>query len=105
LWAFIRTYPIPLLLFVVAIHFLRNKFGYGLSHIPGPALAGWTRLWRLNHVRKGKAHLTMIELHRKYGKLVRTAPNVVDVGDPAMIPVIYNIKDDFTKVRESNPTI
>jgi hypothetical protein len=31
-------------------------------------------------------------LHRKYGKVVRTAPNVIDVSDPTMIPVIYNLK-------------
>lgn len=45
----------------------------------------------------------MIEMHKAYGKLVRSAPNVVDVGDPAMIPVIYNIKGDFTKVGFLTP--
>lgn len=29
--------------------------------------------------------------------LVRIAPNVISVGDASMIPVIYNIKRDFTK--------
>ena len=33
----------------------------------------------------------------KHGNLVRIAPNVVSIADPAMIPVIYNIKGDFTK--------
>lgn len=45
----------------------------------------------------------MIEMYKTYGKLVRSAPNVVDVGDPAMIPVIYNIKGDFTKVGFLTP--
>ena len=31
------------------------------------------------------------------GPLVRIAPIVVSVGDPAMIPVIYNVKGDFKK--------
>ncbi|KAK0119669.1 hypothetical protein ONS95_011106 [Cadophora gregata] len=40
---------------------------------------------------------SIIDLHKMYGKLVRTAPNVVDVSDPAMIPVIYNAKGNFKK--------
>jgi hypothetical protein len=101
-WEVIKAYPVPLLFFVITIHLLRNKYGSGLSHIPGPALAGYTKLWRVNDVRKGQAHKTGINLHRKYGKIVRTAPNVVDVSDPAMIPVIYNLKGDFTKVCDSS---
>jgi hypothetical protein len=97
-WEVIKAYPIPLFFFVITIHLLRNKFGSGLSHIPGPALAGYSHFWRVNDVRKGQAHKTMIDLHRKYGKLVRIAPNVVDVSDPATISVIYNLKGDFTKV-------
>jgi hypothetical protein len=95
---FIKTYPLPIILALITIYLLRNKYGSGLNHIPGPSLAGWTKLWRLNDVRKGQAHMTAIELHEKYGKLVRTGPNVVDISDPSMIPVIYNIKGDFMKV-------
>jgi len=96
---FIQTYPLPIILALITIYLLRNKYGSGLNHIHGPSLAGWTKLWRLNDVRKGQAHMTAIKLHKKYGKLVRTAPKVVDVSDPSMIPVIYNIKGDFKKVR------
>jgi hypothetical protein len=95
---FVKTYPLPVILALFTIYLLRNKYGAGLNHIPGPSLAGWTKLWRLNDVRKGQAHMTAIKLHKKYGKLVRTAPNVVDVSDASMIPVIYNIKGDFAKV-------
>ena len=98
-WEFIEAYPIPVLLFLITVQLFRNKYGYGLNQIPGPALAGYTKLWRVNNVRKGQAHRTMIHLHRKYGKVVRTAPNVIDVADPAMIPVIYNLKGEYTKVR------
>ena len=96
---FIQTYLLPIILALITIYLLRNKYGSGLNHIHGPPLAGWTKLWRLNDVRKGQAHMTAIKLHKKYGKLVRTAPKVVDVSDPSMIPVIYNIKGDFKKVR------
>ena len=99
----IETYPIQILLVLLAINLLHNKYGHGINHIPGPPLAAWTKLWRLRNVSKGQAHRTIIDLHKKYGKLVRIAPNVVDVSDPAMIPVIYNVKGDFKKVS-LNPT-
>jgi hypothetical protein len=82
----VKTYSLPIILALITIYLLHNKYGSGLNHIPGPSLAGWTKLWRLNDVRKGQAHMTAIKLHKKYGKLVRTAPNVVDVSDPSMIP-------------------
>ncbi|RMD41173.1 hypothetical protein DV735_g3942, partial [Chaetothyriales sp. CBS 134920] len=76
---------------------LYNKFQPGLSGIPGPFIAAYTKFWRLYDVWKGTAHLTAIELHRKHGPLVRIGPNHVSVADPDFIPVFYNIKGDYTK--------
>lgn len=90
------SYLIPALAVVLALFLLRSRYN-GLHRIPGPWLAALSNLWRLNDVRKGQAHTTAIALHRRYGKLVRIGPNVVSVGDPAAIPLIYNIKRDFTK--------
>ena len=96
---FIKAHVVPLLLIFLVLHLLYNKYGHGINHIPGPTLAAWTRLWRFVDVAYGHGHLTVLKLHRNHGKLVRTAPNVVDVGDTAMIPVIYNIKGNYTKVN------
>lgn len=60
-----------------------------LRHVPGPFIAKWSRLWMVYHAQKGDMHTTMIELHKKYGKLVRTGPNEVSVADPAVIKTIY----------------
>jgi hypothetical protein len=46
----------------------------------------------------GDAHKVFQRLHRKYGKVVRTGPNHVAIADPAMIPIIYGIKNNFLKV-------
>ncbi|KAF2483106.1 cytochrome P450 oxidoreductase [Neohortaea acidophila] len=43
------------------------------------------------------AHLDLIDLHRKHGPLVRTAPHVVSVADSAMIPLIYGATEKFKK--------
>ncbi|RKL31250.1 hypothetical protein BFJ72_g11267 [Fusarium proliferatum] len=57
----------------------------------------WTRLWRLHDVYKGQSHQTAIRLHKKHGPLVRIAPNIVSVGDPAAIKTIYGLTGAFTK--------
>ena len=93
----IVTYSIPFLVLLFVASLLRNKYQPGLRDIPGPPVAAYTKLWRLFDVRSGQAHWTAIALHKKYGKLVRIAPNVVSVVDAAEIPKIYNIKGDFTK--------
>lgn len=93
----IYSYAIPLLILALAVSCVRNRFKPHLRDIPGPSLAAYTKFWRLYDVSKGQAHWTTIELHRKHGDLVRLAPNVVSVGDPAMVPLIYNSKGDFTK--------
>jgi hypothetical protein len=39
------------------------------------------------------------ELHKKYGPVVRIAPNVLDLDIPELIRTIYNTKADYLKVR------
>lgn len=68
-----------------------------LRSVPGPRIAAFTKYWRFLNVYRGQAHLDLIELHRKHGPLVRTAPHVVSVADPAMIPLIYGATENFTK--------
>lgn len=94
---FVVTYPLQLLSAFVFLRLLWNKFQRHLVQIPGPTLAAYTKFWRVYNVWKGHAHLTAIELHRKYGPLVRIGPNHVSVSDPSYIPVFYNIKENYTK--------
>lgn len=96
----IKAYPVPILLSLAILNLLWNKFQPDLVRISGPTLAAYTKWWRFYNVYRKQAHLTAIELHQKYGPLVRIAPNVVSVGDPKMIPVIYTNKEEFTKVSK-----
>ncbi|KAJ5611906.1 hypothetical protein N7528_009011 [Penicillium herquei] len=70
-----------------------------LRQYPGPFLAGWTNLWRMFHVRRGKYHFVMHELHKKYGPVVRIAPNVLDLDIPELIKTIYNTKENYIKTE------
>lgn len=88
------------LTFVIAVRCIANYFKLGLRKIPGPFLASITPLWRLIDVRRGHHHETLIKLHHEYGtKLLRIAPNVVSIGDPEAVKMVYGHKSGFTKVR------
>jgi hypothetical protein len=92
----LSTYFFPAIFVLLGISFLRAKYN-GLQHIPGPPIAAFTKFWRFFDVHRGHSHLTAIALHRKYGKLVRIAPNIISVADPEEIATIYSTKGDFTK--------
>ncbi|KAE8149811.1 cytochrome P450 [Aspergillus avenaceus] len=80
---------------LVLLRLLYNRLR--LFGIPGPWLAAYTRLWKLHSVWQGDHHHTAIDLHRKYGPLVRIGPRHVSVSDPKAIPIIYGINKGFTK--------
>lgn len=70
----------------------------GLYRVPGPLVAKFSNLWRVKFVWSGDAHEQYRVLHEKYGPIVRTAPEVVDIADPSVIQTIYGINSKFLKV-------
>ncbi|KAK1146756.1 hypothetical protein N8T08_002517 [Aspergillus melleus] len=84
-----------LFLGLIIVRLLWNRLQ--LSGIPGPWLAGYTRLWKLHNVWQGQHHHSALKLHRRYGPLVRIGPGHVSVSDPNAIPIIYGINKSFTK--------
>lgn len=73
---------------------------YRLSHIPGPWISAWSDVPRMYWVWRGTSHLKQLELHRKYGQLVRLGPNAVSVSDSTEIPNIYTFTGKFKKVSQ-----
>lgn len=71
-----------------------------LRHIPGPFWSKFTDIPRFYWVKTRRAQHIHIDLHKKYGPLVRMGPNMVSVGDPAEIPNIYSTTGKFIKVSE-----
>lgn len=90
---------LSLALLVLAVRLLRNYLR--LKSIPGPFLAQFTDLWRSRAQNSPNFGFKMLELHRKYGPLVRTGPNFVSVSDPAAVPIIYGSKPVWLKVTIS----
>lgn len=70
-----------------------------LRDIPGPFLARFTRLWYLIEIYKGSFELTEIELHKKYGSIVRIAPHEYSIDHVDAAKTIYGLGNSFPKVH------
>ncbi len=58
---------------------------YRLSHIPGPPLAAFSRLWLLSGLLGTRNHLNLHEANQKYGSLARIGPNHLTTSDPELV--------------------
>ncbi|KAI9926751.1 hypothetical protein ASPWEDRAFT_177239 [Aspergillus wentii DTO 134E9] len=76
-----------------------------LAHVPGPFLAKVSGFWRTYHYFRGTWHDDIIMLHKKYGRVVRIAPNEVAIVDEQAMKRLYGHgqnapKTDWYKVWE-----
>jgi len=62
-----------------------------ISHIPGPRLAALTQYYESYYdiILGGQYTFKIIELHRKYGPIVRISPWEVHVNDPSFYTQLY----------------
>ncbi|KAL1303437.1 hypothetical protein AAFC00_006826 [Neodothiora populina] len=87
-----------LIVLVAAVAYvIYQRWFHPLASVPGPFWASLTRLWMVKHSWDGDMHRTMIALHEKHGKLVRTGPNEVSVSDLSAIKTIYGAGTKFNK--------
>lgn len=105
LFASERSYlPLSLLALsslLLALYYIRTYAK--LRHIPGPFLASLSNLSRRSWVLTGNSHAIHVNLHRRYGKVVRFGPNNVSVSDPSAIPEVYGFGAKFPKVNALVP--
>ncbi|KAJ5263439.1 hypothetical protein N7478_011044 [Penicillium angulare] len=84
-------------LVTVAVILLTLPLWDPLASVPGPFWARWSPVWMIYHSFKGDMHREMIQLHEKYGGVVRTGPFEVSITDPDAIQVIYGAGSSFRK--------
>ncbi|KAL7805071.1 cytochrome P450 [Trichoderma aethiopicum] len=92
--------PLTIGLSVILILLLKALHGLTtdrLRHIPGPLIARLTPIWYWYIVWKGIECRAIAALHKKYGPVVRIAPNEVDISDGAAVPAIYIDNGGFLK--------
>jgi hypothetical protein len=73
------------LLSILVISYLRNP----LRNVPGPFWAKFSNLWLVYHTRQGRMHRKIIEVHEKYGPLVRLGPHEISTADIDSLRTIY----------------
>jgi len=83
---------VPALFFLLP--YLRN---WQIQDVPGPFLAKFTNLWYLYENRRTRRYLTVYNLHKHLGKVVRIQPNHISIADPDAIPIIYGHGTGFLK--------
>ncbi|KAL8998572.1 MAG: hypothetical protein Q9169_002412 [Polycauliona sp. 2 TL-2023] len=66
-----------------------QRFTSPLRKVPGPWTAVLTDLWRLRNALSGREQMIWLELHEKYGPVVRTGPNMVLVNDPEPLSTLH----------------
>ncbi|PKS10948.1 hypothetical protein jhhlp_002707 [Lomentospora prolificans] len=84
-------------LFVLRLVYLR--YASPLRKYPGPALASVSRLWKVLSTASGRTHLQHIDLHRKYGPVVRIAPNEVSIASPEAARTVLSAGKHFYKTK------
>ncbi|KAB2573234.1 Cytochrome P450 monooxygenase gsfF [Lasiodiplodia theobromae] len=73
----------------VLITIIYRIFFHPLHRIPGPFPAKFTELWRTRKYLAGNWHSDILELHRKYGPVVRISPNEVSFVDKEALAQVY----------------
>lgn len=63
---------------------------------PSPA-PEWTNLWRFYHTLRGDIHLVNLRTHARYGPVVRTGPNHLELDRPDLIKTIYGADGRYRK--------
>ncbi|KAH8653520.1 cytochrome P450 oxidoreductase [Xylariales sp. PMI_506] len=94
--ALITAVIAPILLLAVR-YLYRISPWHPLYAVPGPLLARATSLWLIYHAWIGDESTAVHELHEKYGAVVCTGPDSVDIADGEALQRIYVERGGFLK--------
>ncbi|KAI1452040.1 cytochrome P450 [Annulohypoxylon moriforme] len=86
-----------LLIVFAGAYVLYECFLSPLARIPGPFIAKITSFYYPYLSRRGRIHRDLVDLHKKYGNVVRVGPRVLSVGDPMAFREIYRAGNRFYK--------
>lgn len=71
---------------LVAIY---RTFFHPLARVPGPKLAAISNIWHARQIARGRMAQLGVELHQKYGDIVRVGPNEVWFNTTEAFDQIY----------------
>ncbi|CAH0057175.1 unnamed protein product [Clonostachys solani] len=71
------------------VTFTRNLYFHPLSKFPGPKIAAASNLWYAYVMHRGVAPIEMSNLHKKYGPVIRVAPDELSFSSAVAFKEIY----------------
>ncbi|KAI3327533.1 cytochrome P450 [Xylariaceae sp. AK1471] len=89
-----------LLLALFSVHLFINW--NKLRKAPGPALAGFTDLWRAYQQNKGTLQRKLLDLHARHGPIVRYGVRCISINDPEVLNVVYGSRTGFITAESYN---
>ena len=103
----LRQYWPALALGSLLLRSLYRRYLHPLHAVPGPFLASITSLWWLAvYLGDDQQYRKPIQLHAKYGPIVRIRPNTVIIHDPKHFPEFWSWRlSDFFIAFRGHPTI
>lgn len=84
---------------LLAAYLAYNRFFHPLAKVPGPFLASLTPLWLTWQGFNQRRPRLDLELHKRYGNVVRISPNEIIFSNPAYFKQIYGAGTRFKKAR------
>ena len=90
-----------ILIHVILVQVIYRSYLDPLRHIPGPTAARFTELWRTRRYALGRWHQDILDLHDKYGPVVRIAPKEISFVDKDALVQVYGHSTGTKKVRRS----
>ncbi|KAK0127496.1 hypothetical protein ONS96_007031 [Cadophora gregata f. sp. sojae] len=82
---------------LLILYLLLSALFSPLRGVKGPAVTRYTRLWEVYKNWQGHLEHVTVALHKKYGSIVRLAPNRYSISDPTAIRQIYGAGSKFYK--------
>ncbi len=79
------------------LYLLYLIFLHPLRRFPGTLLAKITPLQLVYQCRRVRRSEWVLQQHRKYGDVIRIAPNYVSIATPDAVGQLYGHKTGFTK--------
>ncbi|KAI1355867.1 cytochrome P450 [Xylaria sp. FL0043] len=94
---FIGTYWTILLPAFLIGRMAYRRYASPLRSLPGPFLASCTRLWKIRSTMSENTQWEHVELHKKYGPVVRIGPNEVSFASPQVARNLLSAGKRFYK--------
>ncbi|KAK0721836.1 cytochrome P450 [Lasiosphaeria miniovina] len=95
--AFVAAHWLLVLVSALVTRALYKRYASPLRKYPGPVFASFSRLWKVKSTALGRTHLEHIELHKKYGPIVRVAPDELSLASPEAARALLSAGKRFFK--------